>query len=150
MAMGGSRRGSFGAASGILDYDGDGIYTLADKTYTFTYQAGDLPVVGDWSGSGTAKIGIYRNGFWVLDYNGNGVYDGGVDKFYGFGGAAPQYRPIVGDWNGDGRTKVGFYTAGFWVLDTNGNGSFDGTAAGQDQVIGFWGNASDQILIGKW
>ena len=33
-------------------------------------------VVGDWNGSGTTKIGIYRNGTWYLDRNGNGVWDG--------------------------------------------------------------------------
>ena len=137
----------------VLDYDGNGTYTAADKFYPYiSYTAADRPVVGDWSGNGFSKIGIYRNGFWVLDYNGNGVYDGtgvGGDKFYGFGGNTGEI-PIVGDWNGDGRSKVGFYLRGFWALDYNGNGSFDGTGVGQDRFIGFGGNAGEQPLIGKW
>jgi len=38
----------------------------------------DMPVVGDWNGSGTAKIGVFRKatGTWFLDYNGNGAWDG--------------------------------------------------------------------------
>ena len=40
----------------------------------------DIPVVGDWTGTGTAKLGVYRQGQWYLDKNGNGVWDGcGVD-----------------------------------------------------------------------
>lgn len=45
--------------------------------------------MGDWNGSGTAKIGLNVNGFWVLDLNGNGSYDGigvGQDRVTGFGG----------------------------------------------------------------
>ena len=44
-------------------------------------------------------IGVFRNGFWILDYNGNGTYDGvgaGGDKFYGFGGNAGEI-PVVAD-----------------------------------------------------
>ena len=40
------------------------------------YYAGDIPVVGDWTGNGISKIGIYRNGSWYRDINGNGVWDG--------------------------------------------------------------------------
>ena len=32
----------------------------------------DRPVVGDWDSSGTPnKIGVYRNGLWILDYDGD-------------------------------------------------------------------------------
>ncbi len=145
--------GIFYTGNFVLDYDGDGLYTAADKFFPYiTYTAADRPVIGDWSGNGFSKIGIYRNGFWVLDYNGNGVYDGtsaGGDKFYGFGGNTGEI-PIVGDWNGDGRSKVGYTLRGFWALDFNGNGSFDGTVAGQDRFVAYGGNTGEQPLIGKW
>jgi len=32
--------------------------------------------VGDWNGDGRDKAGIFRAGLWVLDYNGNGQWDG--------------------------------------------------------------------------
>ena len=38
-------------------------------------ETGDSPVVGDWDGSGTTKIGVYRSGSFLLDYNGNGRWD---------------------------------------------------------------------------
>jgi hypothetical protein len=44
---------------------------------------GDRPVAGDWNGSGTSKIGVFRpsTGEWFLDYDGNGTWDGcGADR----------------------------------------------------------------------
>ena len=32
-------------------------------------------------------IGVYQNGVWYLDWNGNGAWDQGVDKVYSFGAA---------------------------------------------------------------
>jgi hypothetical protein len=61
---------------------------------------GDRPVVGDWSGSGTSAVGIYRpsTGEWFLDFNGNGTWDGcGIDIcISGFG--APEDVPVAGKW----------------------------------------------------
>jgi hypothetical protein len=65
-------------------------------------------VAGDWNGSGTDKAGVFRNGWWLLDYNGNGVWDGElIDRMVAFGWAGAT--PVVGDWNGNGRTKIGIY-----------------------------------------
>jgi len=46
------------------------------------------------------KIGVYNAGFWVLDVNGNGSFDGvgpGQDRFNGFGGT-PGNQPLIGRW----------------------------------------------------
>ena len=54
-------------------------------------------MVGDWNNSGTTKIGAYKDGYWLLDFNGNLAWDGtGVDKLIFFGG--PGYTPVVGKW----------------------------------------------------
>ncbi len=48
-----------------------------------------MPVVGDWNGSGSTKIGVYRQstGTRFLDYNGSRTWDGsGVDAVIGWGG----------------------------------------------------------------
>ena len=59
---------------------------------------GDLPVMGDWNGDGRLKIGIYRNGAWYVDWNGNYQWDS-VDaahvSFFGL----PGDRPVIGQWN---------------------------------------------------
>jgi len=88
----------------VLDYNGNGTYdgvgTGGDKFYGFGGNAGEVPLVADWNGDGKSKIGVYVNGFWVLDYNGNGAYDGtgaGADRFIPYyGGAGSQ--PIIGRW----------------------------------------------------
>ena len=64
----------------FLDYDGDYAWNPAlDKHYTFgrcSPSGGDIPVVGDWSGSGTSKIGVFRRPqTWLLDYDGTGNYN---------------------------------------------------------------------------
>lgn len=133
----------------VLDSNGSGGYDTSDKLFAFAGQPGAVAVVGDWNGNGKTKVGYYLNGFWVLDYNGNGVWDGtgpGGDKFYAFGGSGSSYIPVVGDWSGDGKTKIGFYRNGFWALDTNGSGTFD---AG-DGFFGYGGNPGEIPVLGDW
>ena len=96
----------------VLDYNGNGTYDGVqggDKFYAFGGSgASYVPVVGDWNGDGKTKIGFYNNGFWALDVNGNGTFDGVVlDSFFGFGGNGVGEMPVLGDWNGNGRTKIG-------------------------------------------
>ncbi|MGE5301698.1 MAG: hypothetical protein ACM3TN_00120 [Alphaproteobacteria bacterium] len=61
---------------------------------------GDLPVVGDWDGTGKIRIGVFRPSTtqWLLDTNGNGKFDGcKVDVCLGpFG--QPGDLPVVGKW----------------------------------------------------
>jgi uncharacterized repeat protein (TIGR01451 family) len=100
----------------VLDYDGDGQFTSADKVYNLGVGTDptDIPVIGDWNGDGRSKIGIYRQGFeWLLDYNGDGAYQGPpVDRAYFFGGI-PGDVPVVGDWTGTGTSKIGLVRLGF-------------------------------------
>jgi hypothetical protein len=70
-----------------------------------------------------AKIGVFRNGKWLLDLNGNGTWEKGVDVKYAFG--SPGDRPVVGDWDGSGVTRVGIVSAGVWYLDMNGDGLWE-------------------------
>jgi hypothetical protein len=138
----------------ILDYDGDGQFTAADKAYSLGVgvQAGDVPVVGDWNGNGKTKVGLFRQGFfWILDTNGNGVFQQGIDKTYAFGGVAGDV-PVVGDWTGTGTSKIGLFRLGFyWILDANGNGSLDNiNGAGGDQAFAYGGIAGDVPVVGDW
>jgi hypothetical protein len=59
-------------------------------------------VVGNWDGSATetTQVGIYRNGNWYLDRDGDGVWDGATETVTW--GGMPEDVPVAGDWNNDG------------------------------------------------
>ena len=133
----------------ILDSNGDGQLDAGDAVFNLHIgtSPGDIPVVGDGNGDGRSKVGYFRQGFlWILDYNGNGVYEPGIDKSYTFGGVAGDV-PVVGDWTGTGTGKIGIYRqGGLWILDANGNGTQDAT----DPVFGYGGIAGDLPVVGDW
>jgi uncharacterized membrane protein len=107
--------------------------------------ADDVPVVGDWTGDGHQKIGVYSQGRWELDLDGDGRFTANDLTIY-FGGR-PSDIPVVGDWTGDGRTKIGIYRGGRWLLD------FDGKGKGPDPKSPpiFFGGVSDDIpVVGDW
>lgn len=53
-------------------------------------------MVGDWNGDGTVQIGVFRNGTWYLDADGNGAWEGGADSILSFGMTGDS--PVVGNW----------------------------------------------------
>ena len=113
---------------------------------------GDIAVVGDWNGDGIYTVGIFRNGVWYLDMDGDGRWsDGDVMVEFGQEGDLP----VVGDWTGDGITKLGVYRNGTFYLDTNNNHKLDATdkvfqlgGAGDKPVAGDWtGNGVDKVGV---
>ena len=89
------------------------------------------------------EVGVFRNGAWYLDYNSNGAWDSGIDRYYLWGATGDV--PVVGDWNGDGKTEVGVFRNGAWYLDYNGNGAWD---SGIDRYY-LWGTTGDKPVLGK-
>ncbi len=131
------------AADAFVGMYQDGTWTVdqsAPHTISFGLP-GDQPVMGDWNGNGTKTPGIYRNGTWVLDLNGNG-YDAS-DKVLAFG--LPGDKAVAGDWNGDGIDTVGVFRDGLWFFDQNGNG-YDSADA---TPISF-GWSTDKPVVGDW
>ena len=120
--------------------------TDGSRQIPFGGQPGDLPITGDWNGSGTTKVGVYRpsSHTFLLDYYGNRefteVYDLGA-------GGDPSDIPVAGDWNGDGKTKVGLFRKGLWILDSNGDGVFDPAT---DKTFSFGGEPGDVPVAGDW
>jgi Divergent InlB B-repeat domain len=128
----------------------------------------EIPLVGRWITGNRDLLGVFRlettstpvkgskgkitttEGYWYLDTNGNGKWDGcNTDLCFGpFGGAGDL--PVVGDWNGNGLTKIGVFTpqTGMWTLDFNGNGKFDGCAV--DKCFGPFGSDGDVPVVGDW
>ncbi len=78
----------------------------------------DLPIVGDWTGTGRKRIGLFRNGTWILDIDGNGIIDP-ADQTVLFGQAGDI--PVVGDWLGTGHMALGLFRSGSFILDLNGH-----------------------------
>jgi len=153
-ATGTTKIGIYRASNGlfILDYNDNGTFDgcLIDRCYQFmpTPTAGDIPVAGDWTGTGNAKVGIYRpsTGQWFLDTNGDGIFESGVDVVTNYGGLAGDV-PVTGDWTGSGSTKIGIFRAGFfWILNTTGTGTYSAA----DAAFPFGGIAGDVSVVGDW
>jgi serine-aspartate repeat-containing protein C/D/E len=103
---------------------------------------GDVPVTGDWNGDGTRQIGVFRDGAWNLDLDGDGKFTDD-DAAVTFGQAGDL--PVVGDFNGDGVDELGVFRAGAWVLDSNNDRRLDA----QDKVFEL-GEAGDLPVVGDW
>jgi hypothetical protein len=102
----------------------------------------DAPVAGDWNGDGIRTVGIFRNGEWLMDTNGDGRSD---DRDTSFRFGHPGDVPVVGDWDGNGIEEVGVYRSGQWILDVNGNRELDA----HDRVFEM-GGAADRPVVGDW
>jgi hypothetical protein len=116
------------------------------------YVSGDLPVIGDWNGSGVSQIGLFRptTGEWFLDRNANRVWDGCTrDLCISLFGTTGDL-PVAGDWDGMGKSRIGVFrpTTGEWLLDYNGNGAWDG--CGVDVCLTGFGTVGDLPVVGKW
>ena len=113
---------------------------LIDHVFHYGTPA-ERAVVGDWTGSGLRRIGLFHNGTWYLDLDGDGRM-GTADLECNFGQAGDI--PVVGDWTGDGIEKIGVYRNGTWYLDTNNNHQLDA-----DDMVVHLGQSGDQPIVGK-
>jgi hypothetical protein len=144
--------------------------TGGNPDVAFSFGApGDVPVVGDWTGSGRIGIGVYRppntaynptsSGQWLLR---NSSTPGAPDISFSYGG--PGDVPVVGDWTGSGRTTIGVYrpagsplnastTAQWFLRNSNSGGTPDVTISyggpGDLPVVGDWA-ASGRTTIGVY
>jgi len=102
----------------------------------------DVPVTGDWNGDGIRQIGVFHEGQWNLDLDGDGRFTN-VDGVAMFGQAGD--KPIAGDFDGDGVDEIGVFRDGQWLIDSNHNRELDA----QDKVFEL-GGAGDQPVVGDW
>lgn len=93
------RIGIFRRGEWRLDLNGNDTWDGAaggDRLIGAFGRTGDRPVVGDWDGTGSTRVGVYRGGTWLLDLNGNGIWDGagkGDRQVDAFGGST--VKPLV-------------------------------------------------------
>lgn len=65
-----------------------------------------VPITGDFDGDGISEIGVYVEGHWFIDLNGNGNWDS-TDLWAKLGTAGDL--PVTGDWDGDGKDDIGIF-----------------------------------------
>jgi len=136
--------GVFRTGQWYLDQNGNGGFESGIDTLFSFGILGDLPVTGDWTGTGIAQVGVFRAGEWYLDTNGSQAFDPGVDSVFSFG--IQGDIPVTGSWTGTGTTKIGVVRGTEWYLDSNGNGVWD---PGIDVVYVF-GIPGDVPVTGDW
>ena len=68
--------------------------------------AGGTPVAGDFNGDGVEEIGVFFEGEWFVDLNGNGRWD--EEDLWALLGSKED-RPVTGDWDGDGKDDIGIF-----------------------------------------
>lgn len=135
---------AYGSA-GQLAFTTDPWHIANDVSTTSYGPATAIPIVGDWNGTGTKEIGIFNNGTWTLDTNGNGILDSG-DKVVQFGQAGDL--PVVGDWLGTGHIALGLYRQGTFILDQSGH--LSGVPTGQSDATFPFGQAGDLPVAADW
>jgi hypothetical protein len=142
-----TRIGRFRSGAWTLDTSGDFQDSGCSVDTCFSFgQAGDVAVVGRWNSTSPDlkhQVGVFRNGLWILDANGNRVEDAG-DATFNLGQAGD--RPVVGDWGNTGtigrNTRVGVYrpSENTWFLD---QGPLGWQGCGTDLcVVGTFGDSS--------
>jgi hypothetical protein len=128
---------------------GDPRSDVIDHVFRFGTR-GDQPIAGDFNGDGISTLGIFQDGRWVLDINGDGQLDPTRDGYADFGKAGDI--AIVGDFNGDGIDEIAIARGNRVIVDSNGNGKLDVTdrvfeiqGEGQNVVVGdFDGDGIDE------
>ena len=92
------------------------------------------------------SFGVFRNGGWFVDWNGNDQWDA-TDAAHIFYFGLTGDLPVIGDWSGDGRLKPGVYRSGVWFVDWNGNNQWDATDAAH---VFYFGLTGDLPVMGDW
>lgn len=129
-----------------MEFTADPWHVMSDTASTYYGLSSDVPIVGDWTGTGVKRIGIFRNGTWILDTNGDGILDAG-DQTVSFGQAGDI--PVVGDWRGTGHIALGLYRKGTFILDYSGHLSGSPTGL-NDITISNFGLSTDIPIVSDW
>ena len=88
------------------------------------------------------QIGIYRNGIWYLDYNGDLDWDSSdASCWFGSNGDLP----VAGDWNSDCKDEIAIFRNGIWYFDLNSNLAYD-----SGDVSSWFGSSGDLPVAGDW
>jgi hypothetical protein len=150
----------------LLDLNCNGAFdnTPSDAFFPFGGLAGDVPVVGAWTG-GTTRVGVVRKYapggvpqgnpfYWVPDAGAANAgnlpanHPADIPNCFGFGGLANDVF-VTGDWYNKGTSTAGVYRVGFWVLDAALPGAPQSNHV-PGLTFGYGGLAGDLPVTGKW
>lgn len=109
-------------------HQADGRADLIDHVFLFGKEQ-DIAISGDFNGDGISTIGIFRDGDWILDVDGDGRLNPETDSQLELGQAGDL--PLVGDFDGDGVDELAYVRGDRVYVDSNSNGHIDAT----DQVF---------------
>jgi hypothetical protein len=150
-SLGIMRSTASGVAQWVLDSNGNNTFDSGDSVLSYGLNA-DTPVVGDWNGSGTTKIGVVRSGangvaVWTLNTSGSGVFSA-ADTITSYGLNSDTF--ITGHWSGGKQSQIGVVrptVSGVleWVLNSSGTGTFN-----SNDTIFFFGKNGDIPVVGDW
>jgi hypothetical protein len=121
---------------------GDPRSDVIDHVFRFGTR-GDQPIAGDFNGDGVSTLGIFKDGRWVMDVNGDGQLDPNRDGYAEFGKTGDI--AIVGDFNGDGIDEIAVVRGDRVIVDSNGNGRLDAT----DRVFEIQGEG-ENVVVGDF
>jgi len=121
---------------------GDPRSDVIDHVFRFGAR-GDQPIAGDFNGDGVSTLGIFKDGSWVLDVNGDGQLDPVRDGYAQFGKTGDI--AIVGDFNGDGIDEIAVVRGDRVIVDSNSNGRLDAT----DRVFEIQGEG-ENVVVGDF
>ncbi|MEI7460930.1 MAG: SdrD B-like domain-containing protein [Pirellula sp.] len=113
-----------------------------DHVFRFGTDA-DQPIAGDFNGDGVSTLGVFNNGKWRIDVNGDGRFSEEDDSFFDFG--EPGDIAVSGDFNGDGLDEIAVVRGRDLIIDSNGNGTWDAT----DRVFEIEGEVG-QVVVGDF
>ena len=115
---------------------------VVDHVFRFGTES-HQPVAGDFNGDGVSTLGIFSNGKWKIDVNGDGRFSEQDDSVFDFG--KPGDIAVVGDFNGDGLDEIAVVRGRDLIVDSNGNGKWDAT----DRIFEIEGEAG-QVVVGDF
>jgi hypothetical protein len=155
--LGNTKIGVFRPSTGKwrLDLNGNGVWDgcQVDGCFGPFSEQATFPIIGDWTGTSTAQLGIFdaATGRWELDRNGNDLWDGcALDLCLNTFGEAKGF-PVIGHWSTTpSKDSIGLFRPhqSLWALDLNGNGVWDGCQV--DGCLGPFGGAQDLPVVGDW
>jgi hypothetical protein len=154
-----------GVCTWYLDQNNNGVWDgIAGGDIAFQFGLpGDIPVVGDWTGTGISKVGVMRCPAvgqpgvctWILDAQNTRQPNSASFVIDSYG--LPGDLPAVGNWAASGGShptdQIGVFRNGLWIVNSSASGFWSPSDTqysyglpGDVPVTGNWQNAANKRI----